>query len=171
MGLHTDPMPSSARLHTCDATGPGPGHARKGRDTGYNHQAKQKGNAMSTTHLDNLETIDRCIQEEIGEATEWSDEIEIRVWARLTPDERASLGTGGLAGLSSRVHAALTAKLGSLYPWEQGSVDHLGHTITREEAARALHMPLAEFDQRVLPNLPIDITVLECWAARNTSTL
>jgi len=54
-------------------------------------------------------------------------------------------------------------------PWEQGYVDHLGDTVTREEAARALHMSLAEFDEHVLPNLPIDITVLEWWAERNTS--
>ena len=127
--------------------------------------------STGTTHLANLETIDLCIQEEIADVTEWSADIEIRVWAKLTPGERSSLGIGGFAGLSNRVHAALTAKLGSMYPWEQGYVDHLRDTITREEAAKALHMPLSEFDQRVLPNLPIDINVLEWWAERNTSTL
>ena len=122
-----------------------------------------------TTHV--LANIDRYIQEEITDATEWSDDIAIYVWERLTSDEQVALTTGGFAGLSNRVHAALTAKLGSVYPWEQGYVDQLGDTVTREEAARALHMSLAEFDEHVLPNLPIDITVLEWWAERNTRAI
>jgi hypothetical protein len=124
--------------------------------------------SISTPHLDNLEKIDRCIQKEIADVTEWSDGIEIRVWARLTSDEQGSLRTGGFAGLANRVHAALTAKLGSVCPWDQGYVDHLGDTITREEAARALDMSLAEFDECVVPDLPIDITALEWWAERHT---